>query len=120
LVEDDPQVRELGALVLRSGGYEVMTAESAVQAQRLWDREQRRIDLLVADMLSPNCSTGLELARRFRKDQSALPVIIMSGFGPEIAGDQAVELRNYSYLRKPFRAEELLRLVSNGLRAAVR
>jgi CheY-like chemotaxis protein len=112
LVEDDPQVREMGILVLRGGGYEVAAADSAAQAQKVWERHRGRIDLLFADMMIPNCSTGLELARRFRREKARLPVIITSGFGPEIAGDQAVELRGLTYLRKPFKAEELLRVVS--------
>ena len=120
LVEDDPQVREFGILALRGGGYEVLSADSASQAQRLWERQGGGIDLLVADMMIPNCSTGLELARRFRRDHPSLPVIIMSGFGPEIAGDQAPDLQALAYLRKPFKVDELLRMVANALRAPVR
>lgn len=120
LVEDDPQVREFGLLALRGCGYEVLSAESASQAQRIWGRQGGGIDLLVADMMIPNCSTGLELARRFRRDHPSLPVIIMSGFGPEIAGDQAPDLQALAYLRKPFKVDELLRIVANSLRAPAR
>jgi two-component system, cell cycle sensor histidine kinase and response regulator CckA len=120
LVEDDPQVRELGVLALRGGGYEVLSAENAAQAQRLWERQGGGIDLLVADMMIPNCSTGLELARRFRRDHPSLPVIIMSGFGPEIAGDQAPDLQALAYLRKPFRVDDLLRMVAITLRVPLR
>jgi CheY-like chemotaxis protein len=120
LVEDDPHVREFGILALRGGGYEVVSADSASQARRIWERERGKIDVLVTDMMIPNCSTGLELARCFRQENAALPVIITSGFGPEIAGDQAMELQTLAYLRKPFKVEELLRVVSNSLRATVR
>jgi CheY-like chemotaxis protein len=119
-VEDDPQVRDFGLLILRGAGYQVAAAESSAQAQRLWDRQGGRFDVLVADMMIPNCSTGLELARRFRRDNTGLPVIITSGFGPEIAGDQAAELKSVMFLRKPFKPEELLKAVSVSLRATVR
>jgi CheY-like chemotaxis protein len=119
-VEDDPQVRDFGVLVLRGGGYEVVVAETAAQAQRLWERHGGKFDLLVTDMMIPNCSTGLELARRFRRDNAALPVVITSGFGPEIAGDQAGELKSLIFLRKPFKPDELLRIVSGCLRVPTR
>jgi CheY-like chemotaxis protein len=119
LVEDDPQVREFALLVLRGAGYEVVVAETAAQAQRQWDRHGGKCDLLLADMMIPNCSTGLELARRFRRDNAALPVIITSGFGPEIAGDQAGELKSLVFLRKPFKPDELLKAVSACWRVPV-
>jgi CheY-like chemotaxis protein len=119
-VEDDPQVREVGILAIRGGGYEVLSADCASQAEKLWAQHAGKIDVLVTDMMIPNCSTGLELALRFRADNPSLPVIITSGFGPEIAGDQAPELQVLSYLRKPFKPDELLRIVANALRTLVR
>jgi CheY-like chemotaxis protein len=120
LVEDDPQVRDFMVLVLRGASYEVTSADSAAQAHEAWNRHRGQIDLLVTDMMIPTCSTGLELARQFKQEKSGLPVIVTSGFGPEIAGDQAAELRTLAYLRKPFSADELLKSVAGSFRAAVR
>jgi DNA-binding NtrC family response regulator len=62
----------------------------------------------------------LELARQFKQEKPGLPVIVTSGFGPEIAGDQAAELQTLAYLRKPFSADELLKSVAGSFRAPVR
>jgi len=120
LVEDDQQLRDFMLLVLRGAGYVVAAADSAAQAHEAWDRCRGQIDLLVTDMMIPTCSTGLELARQFRREKRGLPVIVTSGFGPEIAGDQTAELQTLAYLRKPFSADELLRTVAASFRAAVR
>jgi CheY-like chemotaxis protein len=116
-VEDDPQVQDFGILILRGAGYNVATADSAAQALRVWERNAGQVDLLLTDMMLPVCSTGLELALRFRREKSRLPVIITSGFGPEIAGDEAKALEGLGYLRKPFTADELLEVVACGLQA---
>ena len=118
LVEDDPVVLEMVSEILRQSGYMVLTAASAPQALKTWEKFGRLIDLLLTDVLIPCRSTGLELARKFQQSKPKLKIVFTSGFGPEIcAGDPA--MASGWFLPKPFSQAALLRIVSNCLKADV-
>ena len=114
LIEDDPVVLEMVSEILRQSGYMVLTAASAPQALKTWEKFKRLIDLLLTDVLIPCRSTGLELARKFRQSKPKLRIVFTSGFGPEIcAGDPA--MASGWFLPKPFAPAALLRIVSKCL-----
>jgi CheY-like chemotaxis protein len=116
LVEDDPVVRDMASEILCQSGYLVLTAESASQALKTWEKFARLIDLLLADVLLPYRSTGFELARKFQRLKPRLKVVFTSGFGPEICeGDPAVVCARF--LPKPFSRAMLLQIVSDCLNA---
>ena len=118
LVEDDPVMREMVSEILCQSGYMVLTAASAPQALKTWEKFKRLIDLLLTDVLIPCRSTGLELARKFRQSKPKLRIVFTSGFGPEIcAGDPA--MASGWFLPKPFSRTALLRIISNCLKAGV-
>ena len=53
LVEDDPVMREMVSEILCQSGYMVLTAASAPQALKTWEKFKRLIDLLLTDVLIP-------------------------------------------------------------------
>jgi len=65
IVEDEPAIRDMVAFALRKGEYEPIHAGDAREAQAaIADRVP---DLILLDWMLPGAS-GLELARRWRKD----------------------------------------------------
>src|SRR5258705_10065618 len=103
LVEDDLAVRELTCDILCRSRYLVLTAESERQALKAWERFALHIDLLLTDVMIPYRSTGLDLARKFRRSKPKLKIVFTSGFGAEIcAGVPA--LTGGLFLPKPFMA----------------
>ena len=77
LVEDETQVRELTAKMLKQLGYSVLTAEKGDAAIELSKAFTREISLLVTDVVMPNMS-GRQVADALvahpAGTQSALPV----------------------------------------------
>ena len=110
VVEDDLAVREMTCDILSQNGYLVLVAESEKQALKAWDRFARRIDLLLTDVLIPYRTTGLELARRFKRTKPNLKIVFTSGFGPEICSGVPA-LTGGLFLPKPFSAPALLRAI---------
>jgi len=110
VVEDDLAVREMTCDILSQNGYLVLVAESEKQALKAWDRFGRRIDLLLTDVLIPYRTTGLELARRFKRTKPNLKIVFTSGFGPEICSGVPA-LTGGLFLPKPFSAPALLRAI---------
>jgi PAS domain S-box-containing protein len=105
LVEDDDSVRAFAARVLRSGGYRVLEACSAVQVFQDVLRTKPVVDAVLTDVIMPE-TNGYELARRMRETYPGAKVLYMSGYTDQInpAPDDRAEL-----LDKPFTATELLR-----------
>jgi two-component system, cell cycle response regulator CpdR len=110
VAEDDPQVLELVARILRRAGYEAITARDGREAWAIFQRDNRPIDLLLADVVMPYM-TGTELAARIAGRAPDLPIVLISGFTPEDLGRRGLVLSHGHLLTKPFTHGELLDIV---------
>ena len=112
LVEDDSMVREVSATMLVRAGYQVTAVEGS---QAAWEALQSRsYDLLITDNQMSGLS-GLELVRKLRSAQLALPVIMASG---GIGVDELTQnqwLQPATLLLKPFTRDDLLEKVTAAL-----
>ncbi|MGC8917218.1 MAG: PAS domain S-box protein [Thermoanaerobaculum sp.] len=104
LVEDEPLAREALATALADLGYEVTPVASAEEALALPDLE--RFSVLVTDYGLPGV-TGLELAARLLSRAPHLKVLLMSGYGPEMATINGRFQVAAAFLQKPFTLAEL-------------
>ncbi len=108
LVEDEAFVREVTSEVLRSAGYQVLAAGSAVEAESLFDACRGDLQLLLTDVVLPG-DTGRVLAEKLlRREKAELKVLLVTGYAEEMA---ALEARQMECLRKPFSTATLLRRV---------
>jgi DNA-binding response OmpR family regulator len=113
LVDDDIDIRLLGADLLFHSGYQVDTAEDGESG---WEALQANpYNLLITDNNMPRVS-GLELVKKLRSARMALPVILASGAMPEEL-NRLPWLQLAATLWKPFTPDELLGTVKKVLRA---
>jgi CheY-like chemotaxis protein len=75
LVEDDPDSREVIAMLLISQGYDVSTAENGLAALSQLNREVP--DIIISDLNMPEMS-GFELLSLVHSRWPSVPVIAMS------------------------------------------
>ena len=111
-VDDDPIVRRLIADYLGQNELRV-TAVADGRAMREVIAEQV-VDLIVLD-LRLESEDGMALARSLR-DQSAIPIIMLSGRAEEADRVMGLELGADDYLTKPFSPRELLARIRTVLR----
>ena len=112
LVEDDPQVLEVGRQILEGHGYQVIACSSPVEALEHCQSEVQPIDVLVADVVMPQMN-GIELARRLRLLVPELRNVWMSGYArDDLRGDQDPA---GIFVRKPFTSETLLLAIRRTL-----
>lgn len=110
VVDDDPDLRSLLALLLLGAGYRVTCAEDGEAG---WDALcASSYDGVITDQEMPRL-TGLELLRRIRAGPLRLPVILISGAIPWHDADLARLLPQGLALEKPFALTELLTRVSD-------
>jgi two-component system NtrC family sensor kinase len=113
LVEDEAEVREVLAAELTNFGYRVLAAGDGPEALAILDQE-REIDLLFSDVVMPNGMRGDELARQARRRRPELKVLLTSGYPtPDLRERQS--LGEFRVLRKPYRADELMRSINERL-----
>lgn len=112
VLEDDPDMREALAEVLRDEGYEVFTAGRGREAVELAARHN--FDLLVSDIRMEGMS-GLDAIEAVQRQQPGVGSMIVSGWASEAETLRAVELNVGAYLKKPFQFDDFLRAVRTTL-----
>lgn len=114
LVVDDRQenLLFLADSVLRSEGYEVITAMDGKQA--LDKALNEKPDLVITDLRMPKMD-GLEMMAALRKADAHIPVILTTFYGSEQAAIEAFRLGARDYIVKPYDVAEMLESVERAL-----
>jgi CheY-like chemotaxis protein len=113
IVDDDPDMMETCARILRSNGHECLTAAGGREALDLL--RSRRLDLILADLRMPEMD-GLTLLAHARRLAPQVPVVIITAYGSQDTARRAREAGAAAYLAKPFGISELQEVVARALR----
>jgi DNA-binding response OmpR family regulator len=112
VVDDDPQIRELLEEYLAENALRVSVASSGQQMSKILADEA--IDLVILDLRLAG-EDGMAIARSLR-DQSAIPIVMLTGVRDEADRVMGLELGADDYLTKPFSPRELLARIRTVLR----
>jgi len=115
LIEDEAAIREMTSMALERAGYEVIEAEDASQAERVLSDGVP--DLILLDWMLPSTS-GIELARRFRRDEYTreVPIIMLTARSEEDDRIRGLESGADDYVTKPFSPRELIARIKAVIR----
>jgi two-component system cell cycle sensor histidine kinase/response regulator CckA len=114
LVEDEDVVRSFAARALSRQGYEVLEAGTGAEALELMRREQRRVDLVVSDVIMPEMD-GPTLLKELRKSKPDLKFIFVSGYPDDAFKKSLEDGEDYAFLPKPFTLPQLAAKVKEQL-----
>ena len=112
VVEDDKEIRALVKSSLEVEGFEVLTAVSIGEAQRMISHAKP--ELIILDLGLPD-GDGVELVHSVRKEHN-LPIIIISARDQETQKIRLLDAGADDYLTKPFGVQELLARIRVALR----
>ncbi len=110
VVEDEDKLRRIVELQLQDAGFEVDKAARAEEALPLIDRA----DLILTDFKLPGM-TGLEMLQIIRRQNSVIPVIVMTAFGTVENAVEAMKAGAADFLPKPFSLDHLTTVVNKAL-----
>jgi two-component system cell cycle sensor histidine kinase/response regulator CckA len=114
LVEDEERLQQSIRQMLERTGYVVLPASHGVEALRILDEHDGRIDLVLTDVGLPHMR-GPELVEHLRSRHPNIAVLYMSGFGEAgLRPDEATALSG-RFIQKPFRRDTLLRKLADTL-----
>src|SRR5581483_9356825 len=112
LVEDDEEIAEPLVFGLRKEGCEVLRAADGLQGLAL--ARGARPDVVLLDVMLPSMD-GFQLCRTLRQE-SAVPIIMLTARGQELDRVMGLELGADDYVVKPFSFRELMARVRAALR----
>jgi len=115
IVDDEASIREMIAVALEMADYNYLEAADAKEAHSLIVDKQP--DLVLLDWMLPGTS-GVELARRLKKDEatSEIPIIMLTAKVEEDNKIQGLEVGADDYITKPFSPRELVARLKAVLR----
>src|SRR5476651_1233703 len=116
IVDDEEDIRDLIAGILRDEGFETRVAgdsDGALNAVR-----QRRPQLVVLDIwLQGSKLDGIQVLDTLKREQPDLPVVMISGHGSIETAVASIKKGAYDFIEKPFKADRLIHVVARALEA---
>jgi len=114
VVDDESSLRNLISRTLNAQGYETLTAGDGVQALQVLEH-QPDVDLVLLDLTMPE-KDGLAVYREIKRLALPVRVVLMSGYSEHAISQLSVDGEPApAFLSKPFRANDLLAVVSQLL-----
>jgi CheY-like chemotaxis protein len=113
VVDDEEMVRKLACRILAEEGFAVHQAKDGLEALDLLGQHGDAVECVVSDIMMPRLN-GVELMERISLQHPGLPVILMSGYGPEQLATYGITAP-CAVLGKPFPAELLIAEVKRCL-----
>lgn len=112
VIDDDDAVRDSLAFLLKSARIDVRTYDSATAF--LAAAPEVSGGCIVTDVRMPEIS-GVDLLRRLRELNLAIPVIVITGHGDVQLAVEAMKIGAADFIEKPFDDDVLLRAVKSAL-----
>jgi len=110
LIDDDDAVRRAMREILLRSGYAVLEAGDGPTGVELFERERRRIDVVVLDRSMPHLS-GEAVLERLDAMETGIPIVLLSGHPGAPSGGG----RSAAVLSKPTDRATLLRALRDVL-----
>jgi len=112
IVEDEAKMRRLLELNLGEDGFTTFSAGDAEAGLKLLS--EHAIDLVVTDLKLPGMD-GLEFLQTVKRQNAALPVVVMTAFGSVETAVEAMKAGASDYVLKPFSLAEMRLVIHKEL-----
>ena len=114
LVDDEESIRELGAELLDSFGYKVITASNGKEALEIYRVEKDRISLILLDLIMP-VMDGKKCLEEILQVKSNAKVIIASGYSEHGPANGIMAAGAKGFVQKPYDMRELFTTIREVL-----
>jgi DNA-binding NtrC family response regulator len=112
IVEDEAKMRRLLELNLGEDGFTTLSAGDAECGLKLL--RENTVDLVVTDLKLPGMN-GLEFLQTIKRQNVAMPVVVMTAFGSVETAVEAMKAGASDYVLKPFSLGEMRMVIRKEL-----
>jgi DNA-binding NtrC family response regulator len=112
IVEDEAKMRRLLELNLGEDGFSTLSAGDAETGLKLL--RENPVDLVVTDLKLPGMN-GLEFLQTIKRQNAAMPVVVMTAFGSVETAVEAMKAGASDYVLKPFSLTEMRLVIHKEL-----
>ncbi len=112
IIEDEAKMRRLLELNLGDDGFKTLSAGDAETGLKLLASEP--VHLVLTDLKLPGMS-GLEFLQTAKRQNAALPIVVMTAFGSVETAVEAMKAGASDYVLKPFSLTEMRMVVHKEL-----
>ncbi len=112
IVDDEEVLQDVLSSLLRKEGYSVLNALNGQEALGLLQREE--VDLVLLDLMLPDIS-GQEVLKRIHGEDPEQVVIVITAYSSIESAIEAMREGAFHYIPKPFKNEEVLLTIKQGL-----
>lgn len=112
IVDDDRGIQESLSLLVGGFGYEVFSAEMGLDA--IEKVKNRFYNVVMIDIKLPDIS-GFEVLEKIKEINDDIAAIIMTGYGSLDVSIDAINKGAYTYIFKPFKADEVVTTIEKSL-----
>ncbi len=112
VADDEKSLRDFLVIMLEEEGYQVVTASSVEKATRLI--RENDFDLILTDIRMGR-SSGIDVLDAARSTLPDTPVVMMTAYASAETAVTAMKKGAYDYISKPFKIEDIQRIVKNAL-----
>lgn len=115
IIDDDPDILDASSLVLKSKGYEVITATNPEDGYKLI--KEQNPSLIILDVMMNEPDDGFFLAQKLRREKIDIPIIMYTSvsktLGLEFAAGEMIPVDDF--IEKPISPETLIQKVEKLL-----
>ncbi len=115
IVDDERSMREFLKILLENAGYTSVTVGNGGAALKAL--QGQHFDLVISDIRMPDMN-GLDLLARIKEIDATLPVVLITAYASPNDAVTAMRGGAYDYLTKPFKVDEIDRIVASALASA--
>ncbi len=117
IVDDEADIRELIADILRDEGYQPLCASSASEAIQCFENGELPSAVVLDIWLEGSEMDGIGILKYVKSNHQNIPVIMISGHGNIETAVQTIRFGAYDFIEKPFKAEKLIIMVNRAIEA---
>ncbi|MFH0960794.1 MAG: response regulator, partial [Pseudomonadota bacterium] len=110
LVDDEDDIRDLGATLLSEFGYNIITAGNGKEAIEIYKREGYRISLVILDLIMP-VMDGRQCLTEILRVNPESKVVIASGYSESGPANGVMSAGAMGFVQKPYDIRQLLNTI---------
>ena len=114
LVDDEEIILTIGTEMLKSVGFEVLTARDGVEAMEVFRRHGREIDLVILDLAMPRMD-GEKTFQALHEIAPDLKIILSSGYTEDLVAQRFKTVQPDGFIQKPYQLTALREKIAGVL-----